>query len=307
MSATIIPERLRREEVRTRNWGKVALPYLLLLPVVVLTTGFLVYPLADQIYLSMTHWQLLTSTVPRFVGPAAYATLLGDPEFWSSLWRTCFWTVGTIVVEFAIGFPLALALNYRTRLTGLYTGLVLLPWITPTVVVSYAWTWVLDSTFGILHALLHTAHLVGAATPLASATAALPTVTIVSGWKGAPFMTIILLATLKSISAELYEAAGMDGAGYLRRHLHITLPGVRKTALVAGLLLGIQAFYSFDFAWLMTQGGPGDATLLASIYLFKQFQYSFNWGYAAQIGMAMFAILAVVVAIYFKVAQPTRE
>ncbi len=307
MSTTVLPERTRAERARPRNWGKVALPYLLLLPVVALTAGFLVYPLADQIYLSMTHWQLLTSPDARFVGPSAYATLLGDAEFWSSMWRTCYWTAGTILVEFAIGFPLALALNYRTRLTGLYTGLILLPWITPTVVVSYAWTWVLDSTFGLLQAALHWARLSGDTTPLASASAALPAVTIVSGWKGAPFMTIMLLATLKGISAELYEAAEMDGAGFLRRHRHITLPGIRKTALVAGLLLGIQAFYSFDFAWLMTKGGPGDATLLAAIYLFKQFQYSFNWGYAAQIGMAMFAILAVAVVVYFRVADPTRE
>jgi len=307
MNTTAIPGRARAERARPRNWGKLALPYLLLLPVVALTVGFLVYPLADQIYLSMTHWVLLTSQVPTFVGPSTYGTLLGDPVFWSSLWRTCIWTVGTILVEFAIGFPLALALNYRTRLTGLYTGLVLLPWITPTVVVSYAWTWVLDSTFGILQGALHWAHLSGDVTPLASAGAALPTVTIVSGWKGAPFMTIMLLATLKGIPSELYEAAGMDGASFLRRHLHITLPGIRKTALVAGLLLGIQAFYSFDFAWLMTKGGPGDATLLAAIYLFKQFQYSFNWGYAAQIGMAMFAILAVAVVVYFRVADPTGE
>ncbi len=307
MSATVIPEQARARGPRARAWGKLALPYLLLLPAVALTAGFLVYPLIDQIYLSMTHWQLLTSPDARFVGPGAYQTLLGDPEFWSSMGRTCIWTAGTILVEFAIGFPLALALNYRTRLTGLYTGLVLLPWITPTVVVSYAWTWVLDSTFGILQAVLHGAHLSGDTTPLAMAGAALPVVTVVSGWKGAPFMTIMLLATLKSIPAELYEAAGMDGAGYLRRHLHITLPGIRKTALVAGLLLGIQAFYSFDFAWLMTKGGPGDATLLAAIYLFQQFQYTFNWSYAAQIGMAMFAILAVAIAIYFRVAQPTKE
>jgi multiple sugar transport system permease protein len=144
-------------------------------------------------------------------------------------------------------------------------------------------------------------------TPLAVYSAALPIVTVVSGWKGIPFMTVLLLAALKGIPSELYEAAAMDGAGWLRRHLHITLPGVRKTGLIAGLLLGIAAFYSFDFAWQMTKGGPGDATELAAIYLFRQFQYLFDWGYAADIGMAMFAILAVAIAVYFRVAQPTRR
>jgi len=306
MSATVLPDRVRASR-RPRAWRKQALPYLLMLPCVVLIGGFLVYPLIDQIYLSLTHWKLLYSPTPTFVGPSTYQRLLGDPEFWASLWRTCIWTAGTIAVEFVVGFPLALALNHRTRLTGLATGLILLPWITPTIVVSYAWQWILDSQSGILQAALHALHLSGDTTPLAVYGAALPTVTIVSGWKGVPFMAILLLAALKGIPSELYEAAQMDGAGFLRRHLDITLPGVRKTALVAGLLLGIGAFYSFDFAWQMTKGGPGDATELAAIYLFRQFQYLLDWGYAAVIGMTLFAILAVVIAIYFRVAQPTKE
>ena len=306
MSATALPDRARLSD-RPRAWRKQGLPYLLMLPCVVLIGGFLVYPLIDQIYLSLTHWKLLYASTPTFVGPSTYQRLLGDPEFWASLWRTCIWTAGTIVVEFVVGFPLALALNYRTRLTGLATGLILLSWITPTIVVSYAWQWILDSQSGILQAALHALHLSGDTTPLAVYGAALPAVTIVSGWKGVPFMTILLLAALKGIPSELYEAAQMDGAGFLRRHLDITLPGVRKTALVAGLLLGIAAFYSFDFAWQMTKGGPGDATELAAIYLFRQFQYLLDWGYAAVIGMAMFVILAVVIAIYFRVAQPTKE
>ncbi len=306
MSALALPDHAQAQG-RGRARRTRALPYLLMLPCVALIAGFLVYPLIDQIYLSMTHWKLLFEPSPRFVGPSTYGRLLGDGEFWASMGRTCIWTAGTLVVEFVVGFPLALALNYRTRLTGLATGLILLPWITPTIVVSYAWQWILDSQSGLLQAILHALHLSGSTTPLAVYSAALPTVTIVSGWKGVPFMAILLLAALKGIPSELYEAAAMDGAGFLRRHLYVTLPSVRKTALVAGLLLGIAAFYSFDFAWQMTKGGPGDATELAAIYLFRQFQYLFDWGYAANIGMAMFAVLAVAIAVYFRVAQPTRE
>jgi multiple sugar transport system permease protein len=303
MTVTALP----RPRTRPRAWRKQLLPYVLMAPCVVLVLGFLLYPLADEIYLSLTRWSLLSTPQPIFVGPSIYGQLLGDGVFWGSLWRSCIWTAGTLVVQFVIGLPLALALNHRTRLTGVATGLVLLPWVTPTVVVSYAWTWILDSQFGILDAVLRTLHLVGNVSPLASYGSALPTVTIVSGWKGTPFMAIMLLATLKGIPAELYEAAQVDGAGFLQRHLRITLPALRKTALVAGMLLGIWAFYSFDFAWLMTQGGPGDATELAGIYLFKMFQYNLNWSYAADIGMAMFAILAVVLVVYLRVAQPTKE
>jgi multiple sugar transport system permease protein len=303
MTVTALPA----ARARARAWRKQALPYVLMAPCVVLVLGFLLYPVIDEIYLSLTRWSLLTTPQPIFVGLSPYGQLFADGVFWASLERSCIWTVGTLVVELVIGLPLALALNHRTRLTGLATGLVLLPWVTPTVVVSYAWTWILDSQFGIVDAVLRALHLVGSVSPLASYSSALPTVTFVSGWKGTPFMAIMLLATLKSIPAEIYEAAQVDGAGFLRRHLHITLPALRKTALVAGMLLGIAAFYSFDFAWLMTQGGPGDATQLASIYLFKMFQYNLNWSYAADIGMAMFAILAVILAVYFRAAQPTKE
>jgi ABC-type sugar transport system permease subunit len=280
---------------------------MLVAPFVLVIFGFLLYPLGDALYLSLTHWRLLYQQNPVFVGPSTYRQLVEDSEFWGSLWRTCQWTVGTVAVEFVVGFPLALTLNYRTRLTGPATGLILLPWVTPTVVCAYAWVWVLNSQFGVVYAVLHALHLLSGASPLNSYTLALPTDTIVSGWKGVPFMAIAILATLKSIPAELHEAAQIDGATWLGRMLFITIPAVRKTALVVGMLLGIGAFYSFDFAWLMTNGGPGDATQLAAIYLFKTFEYDLNWGYAADIGMAMFVILAVAISFYMIIAKPYKE
>ncbi len=293
----------RRRGARPRNLT----PYLLIVPFAVVIVGFLIYPLCDAIYLSLTRWNMLTSASPTFVGPSTFGRLFQDAVFWSSLGRTCIWTVGTLLVEYAVGFPLALALNYRTRLTGLATGLMLLPWVTPTVVCAYAWTWILNSQYGFLYALLHSLHLFGSMSPLASYDSALPMVTVVSGWKGVPYMAVALLAALKAIPVEQYEAARIDGASVLGLHRYITLPAVRATAIVIGLLLGIGAFYSFDFAWLMTNGGPGDATQLTAIYLFKTFQYDMKWSYAANIGMAMFAILGVAVIIYLRIARPNAD
>jgi multiple sugar transport system permease protein len=290
-----------------RGLRRHVVPYLLMAPSVLLVGILLLYPLVDEAYLSLTHWNLLVEANPIYVGPSTYARLFNDPVFWGSLQRTVIWTLGTVAIEFVVGFPLALALNHRTRLTGLAIGLTLLPWVTPTVVVSYAWVWVLDSQVGIVDAVLRGLHLVGSVSPLATYGGALPAVTVASGWKGTPFMAILLLAALKSIPSELYESAQIDGASWLERHRYITLPAVRKTALVAAMLLSIWAFYSFDYAWLMTQGGPDDATELASIYLFKTFQYALNWGYAAQIGVAMFVILVAAVTVYLAVAQPYRE
>ncbi len=304
MSAAVL---LRDRSSRGRSWRKQVLPYALVAPSVLLVAILLLYPLVDEIYLSLTHYNLLVEPNPIFVGVSTYTRLFNDLVFWGSLERTCWWTLGSVAIEFLIGAPLALALNHRTRLTGLAIGLTLLPWVTPTVVVSYAWVWVLDSQVGIVYAVLHWLHLTGSVSPLATYGGALPAVVVASGWKGTPFMAILLLAALKGIPAELYESAQIDGASWLARHRYITLPGVRKTALIAAMLLSIWAFYSFDFAWLMTQGGPDDATELASIYLFKTFQFALNWGYAAQIGVAMFVILLVAVTVYLTVAQPNRE
>ena len=120
-------------------------------------------------------------------------------------------------------------------------------------------------------------------------------------------MAVALLASLKSIPTEQYEAARIDGANFLQLHRYITIPSIRATAVVIGMLLGIAAFYSFDFAWLMTNGGPGDATQLVSIYLFTTFQYDMRWSYAANIGMTMFAILGVGIIVYLRIAQPHKD
>ena len=302
MTAKAIPLAPRR-----RAWRATVVPYLLVLPFLAVIAAFLLYPLGDAIYISLTRWRLLYEPHPVFVGPSIYHKLLTDQTFWSTLGRTCIWTAGTLAVEYLIGIPLAMALNYRTRLTGLATGLILLPWVTPTVVCAYAWVWVLDSQFGMVYGVLHALHLMSGPSPLSTYAGALPAVTIASGWKGVPFMAVAILASLKTIPYELYEAAALDGAGWLQRQLSITLPAVRRTALVIGMLLGIAAFYSFDFAWLMTTGGPGDATQLAAVYLFKTFQYSLNWGYAADIGLALFVILGLSVGMYLRVTNPFKE
>jgi multiple sugar transport system permease protein len=287
---------------------KTLLPYLLIMPCIILVGILLIYPLCDEVYLSLTHWNLLYQRNAVFVGPSTWHKLFNDAEFWGSLWRTVQWTAGTVLVQFIIGLPLAMALNHRTKATGLVTGLVLLPWITPTIVVSYAWVWILDGTTGMLTAMLRDIHLLGATSPLTNPAQALPAITVASGWKGAPFMAITLLAALKSVPAELYEASQIDGAGFIRRHLSITVPALRRTALVSAMLLAIWAFYSFDYAWLMTdKGGPAGSTEILGIYLYRTYLTELNWGYAAQIGSAMFAILAAAVAVYLAVARPDKE
>ena len=205
--------------------------------------------------LSLTQWNLLTSASPTFVGPSTFGRLFADATFWTTLsvrasgrWAPSWWSTGWFSAgpgpqlshpadRPGHGTDVA-AVGYAHRGMRLCVGVGR------------------HSQKGYVYAVLHALHIFGPTSPLAAYNSALPMVTVVSGWKGVPFMAVALLAALKSIPAEHYEAARIDGASFLQLHRYITLPAVRTTALVIGMLLGIAAFYSFDFAWLMTNGGP---------------------------------------------------
>jgi ABC-type sugar transport system permease subunit len=285
------------------NWT----PYIFIAPALLIIAAISLYPILYGFYISFTDWYLLKNPDPVWAGLDGYRRLIDDPKVWSSLLRTVYWTVGTIVLEYAIGLPLALLLNRKFALNGILTGLILLPWVTPSIVVAYTWRWLLDSNYGIVHALLHAVGLVGERSLLSEPDRVLPTLIVISAWKGAPFMAVALLATLKSIPDELYDAASIDGAGPWQKFTDITLPLIRQVSVVVSLILGILAFYSFDIIWVLTKGGPSDASQLIGVYLFRSFFERLEFSYAATIGVAMLALLVVFSAAYLRLLPREKE
>jgi ABC-type sugar transport system permease subunit len=281
--------------------------YLLILPAIVIVVAISLYPLMYQLWLSLTDWYLLQSPDPVFAGLDNYRRLAADDAFRASLGRAGIWTVGTVLIEYALALPIALLLNRRSPVTGFLTGVLLLPWVTPTIVVAYTWRWLFDSEFGAIHVLLQGIGIAGERSLMAEPSAVLPALIVVSAWKGAPFMAVALLATMKSIPPELYEAAAIDGASRLRQFADITMPLLRRVSVVMGLLLGILAFYSFDIVWVITKGGPSDATMLVGVYLFRLFFERLELSYAATIGVVMLGLLIVVSLIYLRLAGRTRD
>ncbi|MCC6315705.1 MAG: sugar ABC transporter permease [Thermomicrobiales bacterium] len=277
--------------------------YAFIAPALLIVVVVSLYPIAFGIWLSFTDWYLLQSLTPTFAGLAGYRRLLGDADFWQSLGRSGVWTIGTVALEYVIAMPVALLLNRRSRITSFLTGALLLPWVTPTIVVAYTWRWLFDSQFGTVHYLLQRVGLAGERSLLADPKTALWALILVSAWKGAPFMAVALLATMKSIPGDLYEAAAVDGATRRRQFLDITLPLLRQVSVVMGLVLGILAFYSFDLVWVITKGGPSDATQILGVYLFRLFFERLELSYAATIGVAMLALLIVFSAVYLRVAS----
>lgn len=279
-----------------RQWAG----YLFIAPALLIVAAVSLYPIAYQLWLSVTDWYLLQNPEPIFAGLQGYRRLLGDDLFWSSLGRTAVWTLGTVALEYGVGLPLALLLNRRSRLTGLLTGVLLLPWVTPSIVVAYTWRWLLDSQFGAIHTLLAAVGIAGKRSLLAGPDTVLWTLIVISAWKGIPFMAIALLATMKSIPGELYEAAAIDGASWLRQVRDITLPLLRQVSVVVALVLGILAFYSFDIVWVLTKGGPSDASMLIGVFLFRSFFERLELSYAATTGVTMLLLLIVLSAVYLR-------
>ena len=251
------------------------------------------YPLLYEIWLSLTDWYLLRSPVPVFQGLGGFERLLNDRIIWESLRNTIIWTVGTVIIEYILGLLLALLLNRRTTINGVLSGLILLPWVVPSIVAAYTWRWLLDSDFGAVHYILEAVGLAGQRTLLAEPGSALAILVFISAWKGTPFMTIALLAALKAIPQELYEAAAVDGATGFQRFRYITLPLIRGVSATISLVLGILAFYSFDLVWILTKGGPSGSTTLVGVYLFRNFFERQELSYAATIGVASLILLFV--------------
>ena len=268
-------------------------PYWLMLPAVAIAGAMALGPLAYGGWLSLHDWYLLRSPVPAWNGLGNYAELVGDSAFWAAFLRTWIWTLGTVAVQFVVGLPLALLLNRDSAVATAVSALILTPWVTPFIVVAYGWRFLLDSELGLLHDALALFGLVGERSILGDPVGALIIVTVISGWKGVPFMVIALLAALKNIPHELYEAAEIDGASPWARFTHITLPLIRDTAVIIGLVLGILAFYSFDLVWVMTRGGPTEATTIVGIAIYETFFVDLRPAYAATISTTMLVVLFV--------------
>jgi multiple sugar transport system permease protein len=263
-------------------------------------------PALYGVWLGFTNWQFLTSTSPHWQGLSAFRSVLSSGLFWSAFGHTWFWTLGTVLIEVVVGLPLALLLSRPTKVSALMTSLLLLPWVTPFVVVAYSWLYLLG-TGGPIHAVLQSLGIVGQASPLASTRLALPVMTVISGWKGIPFMAIALVAARRSIDQSLYEAAEVDGANELQRFRLVTLPLLRNVLIVMSVVLGILAFYSFDLVWLLTGGGPGTSSTLSGVLIYQEFFLNGAPGEAAAMGVTIFVILLLVGTLVLSVTRVNRQ
>lgn len=264
---------------------------LFLAPDVVGLLVFVVLPILAALLISFTNWNALGT--PRWVGLVNYQRLLSDPQFWSSLRVTAIYTVVYVPLVFAVSLGLAVLANQRLPGIGLFRTIFFVPVVLSLVVTGLMWRFIFDEQVGLLNYALS---LVGMAPRawLGDVNLALPAIIVVSVWINMGYYMTIFLAGLQDIPREFYEAARIDGANAWHAFRRITLPLLRPTSLFVLVVTLIGSFQVFDQIWVMTKGGPADATQVTVIYIYKQaFQY-LSLGYASAIAFALFLVILVI-------------
>ena len=274
--------------------------WLLLAPSLCLLGGLVVFPVLYNVWLSLFDKHAFMP-VQAFVGLRHYRYFASDPEFWSSFYYGCVYAGATMVLQLGVGVPAALLLNEAFRGRNLLRGVVLFPYMIPTIVAVILWKWLLNDSYGLVNYLLLQS---GAArTPVAwlgpdhIMTALIAT----SVWQFFPFVVVTYLARLQTIAPELYEAATVDGASAWRRFLHVTLPQTASVLFVIVLLRSIWMFTKFDTVWLLAgEGGVSRYVRTLPVYAYSRSFTYLQAGMGASLAVIMFAMLLAATAIYFR-------
>src|SRR6201997_3733928 len=272
------------------------LAFVLLVPTLVLLGMFIAYPFVRGILLSVTSSRV---GVPgEFVGLANFYKIFNDGIFRTSVYNTFVYTGVTTVFKLSLGLWLAMLLNRHFRGKAFTRAFILLPFIIPTVLSTFAWKWMFDPTFSVINWMLfHLGLIHSRINWLGDPDLAMISVIIVNVWRGVPFYAISLLAGLQTISPELHEAAAIDGARAWSRFVHVTWPLLLPVTLVIVLFSVIQTFADFQLVYVLTGGGPANATQLFATYAYQLGIGTGLLSQGATISLAVFPVLLLVVIV----------
>jgi multiple sugar transport system permease protein len=268
----------------------------LLFPTMVLLGLFIAYPFVTGVLLSMSSARV---GVPgEYVGMANFAKLWNDPIFARVVYNTFLYTAVTTIVKLGLGLWLAVLLNRHFRGKAFVRAFILLPFIIPTVLSTFAWKWMFDPTFSVLNWTFRTLGLIDTRINwLGDPDLAMLSIMVVNVWRGVPFYAISLLAGLQTISPDLHEAAAIDGARPWSRFWHITWPLLLPVTMVVVLFSVIQTFADFQLVYVLTGGGPANATHLFATYAYQMAIGTGLLSEGAAISLAMFPVLFLVVIV----------
>ncbi len=277
--------------------------YWTIAPLIITLLFLVAYPSVQLLRMSVSEVDIVKGkTVWEFVGLKHLETALQDPVVPVALKNTLIFVIAVVLIETALSLLISILVSRSKHLVGLYRTVMLIPLLIPPIAIGTMWRLMYDYNYGFINQVLD---LIGIAGPTwtANPKLALPSIILVDLWHWTSFMFLIILAGLESLPLELNEAARVDGASEDQIFRFITLPLLRPTLITAVMLRTIFAFKVFDEIFLLTGGGPGTATEVVSLYIYKVFSGQFRLGYASFLALGLALIISVFVIFYRRLGQ----
>jgi multiple sugar transport system permease protein len=275
----------------------------MLIPSALLLAVFVYYPVARGIHIAFMRYTMLDLSQTRFNGIGNFKAVFSDPNisFLRILFNSVVWVAASLVLQFLLGFALALLLRKPFRGRGLYTGFVFYTWALSGFAIGLVWAWLFNGQFGVVNDVLIRMGILDRPIGfLSDPRFAMASVIVANVWYGIPFFAIMLLAALQSVPNELYESAEIDGAGSVRRLFQVTVPYIKPT-ITSTVLLRLMWIMNFpEIIYGMTGGGPANATNILATEMINKVMRNYDYGQGSAIGFVIMTILFAFAVVYLR-------
>ena len=291
----------KTNKLSARKKDERAAAYIFTIPAIALLVAFLVVPMVYTVYYSVFKYQVMRPNDITFIGLANYQKLFKDPEFWKALRNTFYFTIIVVPVQCVLALALALLVSKRFRGVSIFRTMYFSPQLTSMVVISVLWTVLYNSNPNT--GLILVSFGLQPINFLTNAKTAMNAIIFMSAWQGAGYQMMIFLAGLQGIPTEQYEASAVDGANKWQQFWNITIPNLKGTIKYVIMITMIQAMKLFTQPYVMTQGGPKNATKTMVYYIYTQGFQKGNFGYACSVAAVFFVIVVAMSLILQKITN----
>lgn len=298
---TAVSNAVKKQKKRGASVPKDLVAWVMLSPALLVVFGIIIFPAVAAVVISMTEVNLLNLAEIRFVGLSNFIAVLGSDVFYTALRTSLIWTFGNVGVQLAMGIIGALILNQAFKARGIFRGLVLLPWATPSVLVALMWMWILDPNLGLFNTILQNLGLQDKPVAwLSNTETALPTLMFIDIWQGIPFFTVMILAALQGVPKEQIEAAKIDGANAWQIFWNVVFPIILPTILITTILRLIWTANYFDLILILTVGGPANSTLTLPMHAYITAYRGLDFGAGTAIAVIQALLLSILIVLYMR-------
>lgn len=290
------------------RYNKTWLPYLFLIPALLLITTFMIYPVGTVFFYSLHNFFLNRTWANGFIGLDNFKQIFQDNLFYSSLMVSGKWVFWEVSLQLISGLLIALLLNRSFKGRGLIRAMVFSPWAISGVLTALMWSMMYNQHMGVINDLLMKVGLIRENIAwVGNVKTSFLAVVVAELWRGIPFFAITLLAALQTIPEELYESCSVDGGGKWIAFTKITLPFLKETIILSSLLRVVWEFNNVNTIYAMTGGGPANLTTTLSIYIAREAIHTNNFGYGSALMVVSFLILLVFALIYLRASRFGKE